>query len=84
MPVSWANGMECYSCTNRDLLKRYARCYHVLFIPSNSGELKIKMLVEAVKFIKHVNLYNVKSPTQMRLHKLLTIYSLWNLELHSV
>ncbi len=45
MPVSWANGMERYSCTSRDLLRRYARCYHVLFIPSNSGELKIRMLV---------------------------------------
>lgn len=45
MPVSWADGMERYSCTSRDLLRRYARCYHVRFIPSNSGELKIRMLV---------------------------------------
>lgn len=68
MPVSWANGMERYSCTSRDLLRRYARCYHVLFIPSNSGELKIRMLVKTFKFIKHINLYNAKNPTEVRFY----------------
>lgn len=42
MPVSWADGMERYSCTGRDLLRRYARCYPYSVIPSNSGELKKK------------------------------------------
>ena len=47
MPVSWADGMERYSCTGRDLLRRYARCYPYSVIPSNSGELK------SFKLIKH-------------------------------
>ena len=68
MPVSWANGMERYSCTSRDLLRRHARCYHVLFIPSNSRELKSVKFVEAFEFIKHINLYNARSPTEVRLY----------------
>lgn len=42
MPVSWADGMERYSCTGRNLLRRYARCYPYSVIPSNSRELKKK------------------------------------------
>lgn len=60
MPVSWADGMERYSCTGRDLLRRYVRCYPYSVIPSGSGELKFVISITEKQS-------GVKFPASLRL-----------------